>query len=294
MHIGHLDGAIDSLRRLLGIDPEIGEAHALLAVCLLQKRRLDAAWHEAGIALALEPEAPMARYAAAEVLIAKRRFADAEEQLHVLLAIAPEVPAYHRSLARLYDLTGRRAERRATLDKALDLDPEDAGTLADLADCSLDANDLEGAGRYALEALHSAPESSAAQVALGRVALRAGRVAEAREHALQALRGAPDDPGALHLLTAVKMRGSPFLGLWWRYNTWMSGIGAARSVLVLLGAFLLYRIATIASQDAGNAGLAIGIQVAWLGVVIYTFVGPGLFRKALRRELESVSLNRNF
>jgi hypothetical protein len=63
-------------------------------------------------------------------------------------------------------------------------------------------------------------------------------------------------------------------------------------VIVLLSAFVLYRLAVIVAQQEGATAIAGGIQIAWLGIVVYSFVGPVLFRKALRRELEDVELRR--
>ncbi len=294
LRLGHTDGAIEGLRQLLSLDPDLGRAHALLGICLLTKRRLEAAHHEIGLALTLDPEDALTRYAAAEVLMAQRRFREAEGHVQALLAIDATVPAYHRTQARLYDLTERQDARLAALDKALEMDPEDPETLSDLAECWLERNDLERAEALSDEALRLAPESPDAHTAKGRLCLRRDRVEEAREHALQALRADPGDLGALQLIAAVKARKSPLLGLWWRYNSWMTTLGATRSILVLLGAFLVYRILTIATQDAGQSGLALCVQIAWLGIVAYTFVGPGLFRRALNKEIAEVSLKRDF
>ena len=40
--------------------------------------------------------------------------------------------------------------------------------------------------------------------------------------------------------------------------------------------------------------LLYGLQVAWLGICVYTWVGPGLFARYLKRELDSVALKPDF
>lgn len=70
---GHLDGAIDSLKQLLSLEPDCAEAHAYLSMCLLDKRRLHAATKEAEIAITLEPEIELSNYAVAHVMMAQRR-----------------------------------------------------------------------------------------------------------------------------------------------------------------------------------------------------------------------------
>ena len=104
---------------------------------------------------------------------------------------------------------------------------------------------------------------------MGRALLLQGDKDGAREHAVQALRADPTAPDALALLTSIKTRANPFLGAWWHYATWLERIGPARSVIVLLAAFVLYRVAVISAEQDGAAGLAQGIQLAWLAVVAY-------------------------
>ena len=71
---GNSRGAIDLLRMALSQEPDHPEAHALLAIALLDERRFTAAHHEAGLALAIDPAVPGALYALGEVCIARRRF----------------------------------------------------------------------------------------------------------------------------------------------------------------------------------------------------------------------------
>ncbi len=290
--IGQVDGAIDRLRMALTEDPDLGDAHALLALCLLQKRRLYAADIETNLALTLAPEAPFTHWVAAELNLARRDFATAERHIDQFRALAPDLPSADRLLARCYSLTGRRAERLPVLMQALNKDPTDPETLAALASHHAELGELEQAWRYADEALRTSPENTSALVAMGEVLLKRGDVDDAREHAAFALRADPSDLAALGLLTSIKARTSPLLGLWWRYAVWGERVGPTRQVIVLLVAFVLYRLSTIVATDAGMNGLASAIVLVWLGVVVYSFVGPTLFRKALRKELASVQLSR--
>ena len=54
--VGDTASAIQSLRMVLAQDPEHAYAHALLAGCLLDTRRIHAALHEIELALGLEPD----------------------------------------------------------------------------------------------------------------------------------------------------------------------------------------------------------------------------------------------
>ena len=63
---------------------------------------------------------------------------------------------------------------------------------------------------------------------------------------------------------------------------------------VLLGVYVLYRFADIAALHNDMEQLADGMQWAWLALVAYTWVGPVLFHRALKRELETVRLRKGF
>jgi tetratricopeptide (TPR) repeat protein len=290
--IGQYDGAIHQLKQTLTEDPDLAEAHAWLALCLLRKRRLHAAVVEASLAVTLAPELLLSQLVAAEVALAKRDFKAAGRHIETLLAEAPENPAFHRLKATWLGLTGRRDERLPALEQARSLEPDDPETLAELSRHFSETGQAERARQLAEEALRIEPESHGALVAMGWALLYAGDKAGAREHAIVALRADPLAPDALALMTSIKTRSNPLLGAWWHYATWLERIGPTRSVIVLIAAFVLQRLAAIYAEQEGEAGLATGISLAWLAVVVYSFVGPILFRRALQRELESVELRR--
>lgn len=291
---GHAHGAMESLRQVLAADPDQPDAHALLAVCLYHLRRLHAARYEAGVAVSLAPESALAHYAAGIVETAARHFARAAQHLEQALALEPDSPELLRAQARLCELRGRPAEADAALQRALALGPEEPETLVALGERALAAGRLDEASARADAALRAQPENVDALVLMGQVLLRRGHAADAREHALQALRGDATHRGALQLLAGVKARRNPFLGLWWRYNVWMETIGTTRSILVLLVAYALYRIGLNLARQQGLAAWTGVIEVAWLAIVAYTWIGPALFHRSLARELAAVRLSPRF
>lgn len=290
---GQSKGAVESLRRVLTEDPENVEAHALLALVLLDLKRLHAADREAQLALATDPQDDTALYASARILIAQRKFRPAEERLQALLDLAPDWPAAHRALAELYELTGREGQALPVLQHALELDPEDPETLTALGEWHVDRGDLDAAQRRVHEALEVAAENAYALVLMGRILLRRGKVEEARDHAIWALKAGAGD-SALYLLAQVKARQSFWMGLWWRWSTWMGTLGDGRAILVLLGAFVVYRVATQFAMDVGEQDVANLIQIVWLAIVAYTWVGPGWFYKTVEKELGEVELSEEF
>lgn len=291
---GNLAGAIESLRQALSADPDHSGAHALLALCLHDERRLHAAEHEAGLAVSLDPDSGLAHYAVAMVALARRDFARAEEHLRQAIALEPEHTHSLLGLARLYLLWNRPQEALPLLEQARELAPDDADTWAALADYHKSQRDFDRAEQLAREGLKLNPENSDALLVVGEVLLQRGDTAGAREHALLVLRQNANHQGGIHLLTAVKARESPILGLWWRFNAFFGAGSIMRRVVMLLGIYLAYRVGSLVAGDLGYTGLQALLTLTWLGFCIYTWVGPALFQKQLKRELEPATLHSKY
>ncbi|WP_116807592.1 tetratricopeptide repeat protein [Steroidobacter cummioxidans] len=293
-HHQHLHGAIETLRQALTLDADNAHAHALLAVCLHDQKRLHAADYEARAALALDPELTFAHYAMATVSIAQRRFKVAEDHLNAALGLEPNNPSLLRSLAHLYGLWGRPGKVLPLLEKAREMDPDDAATWAALAEHHREQRDFKQAEALARRALEIDPENSDALLTMGFLLLARNETQEAREHALIVLRNNSLHEGAIALLAAVKARQSPLLGLWWRFNSFFGGGSMTRRVVLLIGTYLTYRALVIALDDSGYEQAGGWLQLAWLGFCIYTWVGPAVFQKQLRKELEPAALSAKY
>lgn len=294
MSAGNLDLAIDALKELLADEPDEAQAHAWLSFCLLDKRRVHAAEVEARVATSLDPDAEVAHLAMGRVLMAARKLDEAEGHLTLLLERSPMDASYLRAFAELCEMKGDPDGRLTHLDRALESDPNDPDTLAALAACWIDRGVLLRAESYARDALEQTPEHQDALVAMGRILLRNGDVDGAREHARWALRIDPTDLGALGLITEIKAQQSRVLGLWWRYNTWINSLGDARGILVLLLSFAVYNALVILCDTGERDELARLLRTLWSVVVLYTWIGPELYERALKKELAQVELDADY
>jgi hypothetical protein len=128
---------------------------------------------------------------------------------------------------------------------------------------------------------------------MGFVLLRRGDIQGAREHAAFALRSGASDPEALRLLVAIKARESLLLGLWFRWSSMLADLGP-RAMLVLLAAFVAQRFLRLALEDLHHRGAASLVGYAWMGLCVYSWVAPGIFRRMLERELATVRLRADF
>jgi len=291
---GQIDEAIDALLRLLGDDADQADAHAFLALCLVKRKRLHAAHLEAGRALELEPESPFAHLAAAVVDIARRNLRSAQSHLQAARELNPDSAQIADAFARLYLAWGRDAQALEEARRACELDPDDPDYPALLATLELRRGDRARAEALAREVLHANPEHVEALCVLGHCELARGRTDSARDHAAWALQIDPSDSDALTLMAAVKARRSWLLGLWWRFQSFVSAGSRTRAVMLLLGIFLIYRVALIALPQQGYPQWTGPISYAWLLFCAYTWIAPGLFWRSLKKELEQVRLRPGF
>lgn len=289
---GDLEGAIALLHQILAADPDDAYAHALLSLCLVERKLVGPAETEARAALTLDAEEPLAHGAMAAVLVAERRLDAATEHLDRAIALDPANSAYHLRLAQIARLRARPADDH--LQRALAIDPEDPEVLAAVADDHLAHNRVDEAERYARTALEIDPECNDALLAMGWVLLRRGNTADAREHAVMALRHDATSEEALRLLLSIKARVSPLLGAWFRWNLWMSGLGDRRTVAILVGAFLVVRVVRAIAEDLGREDIAELVQMLWLGIVVYTWVAPAIFARLLAKELRGIDLRDDY
>jgi tetratricopeptide (TPR) repeat protein len=292
---GQVAGAIDTLAELLGDAPEDAEAHALLSLCLVRRKRLHAAKMEADSAIALDPDSPVAHVAAGVVALSRRKFASSESHFLAAATLDPASDWVQRELSHLYRLWQKPAQARECAERALALDPGQLENIVLSGEIALSDGEIDRACELAAQALEENPEHVDALVLLGSVDLRRGDARSAREHAVWALQLNPDDVGARALLCAVKARESWMLGLWWRFQSWVSAGSSTRAVLLLVGMYVAYRAAVILLEGEGTDGRYVqAIQVTWIAFCVYTWVAPALFERALRKEMQEVRLNPDF
>jgi Flp pilus assembly protein TadD len=292
--LGNHRGATELAQRALTIDPDHAQAHAALAAILLDARRLTGAGIEVRTALALDAGDPYIHRVAAAVLIAERKLDDA--WAHCLIALEGPAPAPEAFVlgARVRVLQDERAHARELLHEALAIDAAHVGALTQLARLELDGGNRNEAARVIALALEADPVDPGAHLAAGTIDLARGDAASAEHHARFALGLDATDRDALTLWAAIQARRSWLLGAWWRWNMWMSQRDDRRQIALLIGAFVVVRVAIIAADALGLDGLSAVLSLGWLGLCAYTWVAPGMFRRMVARSLDSVRLDPDF
>lgn len=292
--LGDWDGAIDCLRNVLSREPEHAIAHATLAFTLLDARRLPGAALEAELALGFGGDEPYCHLAAAAVATAERKLDRAWEHCQVALDGLPEDVDARVIGAQVHLLQERHAEARELLQRALEIDAESTEALVMLARVELGTGNVADAARLAGEALAIEPGLLDGHVVAGLCDLQQGDLGGAEQHARFALQEDPTDVDAIHLWTALKARRSWLLGTWWRLNAWISMRSERGSIALMVGSFVLVRLAVIVAGAFDLDALANVLSLSWLGFCAYTWSAPVMFRRMLERDLAQVVLRPDF
>jgi tetratricopeptide (TPR) repeat protein len=286
--------AIDLLKRALAIDPEHDGAHASLALALLGARRLHGAIIEIDLALGFGPNNPFCHYAAAAVRRAERKLDDAWRHCLVAMQDSDDDIDVRVLGAAIKSLQNDRAAARSLLAEALAIDADNVDVLSSLARLELNDGNTAEAHRRIEQALVADPSDVDAHIIAGYVALARNNVDEAEEHARFALNQDAGERDALGLWTAVKARRNLVLGLWWRWNVFI-GLRSERATIgILLGSFVVVRLAIILLGAGGYEDAEILLRKIWLGFCGYTWFAPEIFNWMLRRELGNVVLRDDY
>jgi len=289
--LANYKGAIELITKALALDPDHARAHAALANNLLAARRLPAAGIEIRTALALDGNDGYIHYIAAAVLRAERKLDDA--WAHILISLDDNHTNPHRHVlaAEIQELKGDIPRAIEQLITALELDPNNCDALTVLANLELGTGKLAQAAEHIEQALASDPADLDAHCVAGLIDLAKGNDASAEQHARFVLNQDGNNERGLRLFTAVKAKRSKLIGLWWRWNTFLSMRDERKKIAVLIGSFVIARILIIVTDELGLDVLSRVLQIAWLGFSAYTWFAPELFRQWLKAELGAVKLD---
>jgi Flp pilus assembly protein TadD len=290
---GNSAGAIDPLRDALTAAPEEAYPHLLLARALREQHRLVGARHEAERAIELAPTWALPRVELAQTLVLQQHSKAALAAAEQAIELEPEDADAHLVRAMILRNRGRRGDAQASLATALKLDPSSPAAMAERGFAALERGEIdvvEASGREAFEA-----GRSDGLVLLGHAMLARGDSAEALRLALDALARSPNNLEALHLLASAKMKRNPIGGLWWRWNRLLVKLGQARAIFFVVGVWVAYRWAVVASIDWSlDELMPTALSLVYLMFVIYTLSADAIVRRMIANETRRVRIRPEF
>lgn len=292
--LGNWRAAIDLCQRALALDPDRAHAHAALAFSLLGARRVSGAVIEARLALAMDGDDTYCHYAMAAALEADRKLDDAWTHCMIVLESDSRDVDVRVLGARIRRHRGQREEAIALLHEALEIEPSHVDTLSSLARLEMEEKDLDAATEHIEQALRADPSDLEAHVVAGLIELVKGDADAAEKHARYVLGQDSTDRNGLELWAAIKARRSWILGLWWRFNVFISLRSETGQIALLIGGFIAIRVAIIVLVALELFGAADLLGYGWLAFCAYTWFAPEIFRWMLNNDLGTVTLDPNF
>jgi tetratricopeptide (TPR) repeat protein len=263
--------------------PDDPQAHALMALCLLQREQFGEATEHARRAVSSAPDMPFPHYVLARVWEARNHLDEAETAVREAVRLDPSEPNYHAFLGvlrlRRSDWDGALAAGEA----ALALDPEHVEAVNLRAQALRRTGARQSAHAELTEALRTEPDEAATHANLGWNYLEEGDRAKAMEHFCEALRLDPEMEWArIGVLETLKSYNPLYRGLL-KYFLWMQGLGERGQWGVILGAWVIYIVLRrVAAANAALAPWLTPILVGYLLFVLATWLAVPLANLTLR------------
>lgn len=276
--------AAEQLKYLLANEPNIGEAHALLALCWLENRDL---WHdatrEAQQAIHLEPDNPMAHYVLACVFDKRERLNEAKEAILEAIRLDPGQPSFHAMHA---SLLSQSHQWQASLDAAnigLMLDPENVAC-ANLRSFALERlGKTQDALAESEKAVSRAPDSGHAHAMRGWALLNSGMYREAQEAFREALRLQPTNEFARTGMMQALNSNNFLFRMMFRFYSFASRLGATSQWILVFGLFFGNRfLQAFANANPEWQPFVLPITIIYLLFCMLSWIVNPIFNAFLR------------
>ena len=271
------------LRKGLAEDPDDAFGHALLALCLADREVYDEATSAAQHSIYLQPDLPFSHYALAMVLLQRNREKEAEQAIHEAIRLDPDDERYFGCLANILFKQRRWQEALDAADRGLMIDAGNdfCANLRTMALVKLGR--LDDANRTMDQALERNPDDAYTHANLGWTLLEQGDSAQSLEHFREALRIDPSlDWARLGITSALKARYFVYriiLAFFFK----MSKLSRGAQWGIIIGGYVTQRVLrSIAAQNPDFAPFVWPVLIAYIAFVVLTWIADPLFNLLLR------------
>ncbi|MHB0935601.1 MAG: tetratricopeptide repeat protein [Armatimonadota bacterium] len=276
--------ALTELRQALALDPNGIEAHYLSGLCYLKLGQHEKARAAARQTVGLYPAFAPGFALLAQIDFDQDRYRNGLKQIDKALEIDPDDADYLALKAALLLNSHKTEKALQHAVEALCLDPEN--TFAN----HVRALALTNLGRHAeaemitRTALSRDPDSAVAWYQRGVQLLGQGRVDEAKAAYLEALRIDPELTEAQDGLMKIVALRHPFFALFWRWTIYMHRFPQGMRWLIIGGMWLLMQLLKIIARGMPQfAPIILPFMVLYVLFCIYTWVAGPLFLLAVRK-----------
>ncbi len=270
------------LRLAVADDPNDGDAHAILADCLCDCKRLAEATEEARQAILLAPDWPRAHAVMSRAMFERNCFNEAKAAIEEAIRLDPNNPYQFARLAMIRYAKRDWAGALEAAQAGLQVDPEhiNCNNFRAMALVKLGRRDEAGAAISSALALD--PENASSHANLGWTLLHEGQAAKAREHFSEALRLEPGMEYARRgLIEAMKAR-NPIYAVMLRYFLWMGRLSRRGQSAVLVGALIGNLVLNIIKEESpALRPFVLPLIIAYVAFVLMTWLANPLFNLLL-------------
>lgn len=257
------------LRKALVDDPDGGDTHALLAICLAEQGKLTEAEEEANLAIGLAPDDSFSFYSLARVASEREHWNKAEKAIRQAIEIETDDEDQFSLLATILLNLNKFQQALEAAEEGLAIDPEnvDCMNIRVLALRRLDRG--EDVSQALDEALQQDPEDEMTHFNLGWSYIEDGDRDKALEHFREALRLDPEFDAAREGVLEVLRSRNPVYRWVLGHMLWMSKRKASTQWIIVIGIL----VAFITADRYAGANAAVGM---WLQPLIYFVCGFAL------------------
>jgi len=271
------------LRQALAMDPHDSYAHALLALCLVERKKFDEATAEARQAIHLGPDFPFAHYAHSRVLYDRNHYREALAAIQEAIRLDSTDADYFSLLAGIHCDEKRWQDALEAAEQGLQFEPEHVGCTNLRAMAMVKLGRRAEAGATIDAALAKAPENAVTHANQGWTYLERGDPKKALEHFREALRLEPENEWARSgIVEALKARNILY-AVMLKYFLWMSKLSSGAQWGIILGGYFGSRLlGTMARSNPELAPWVLPVRILYVAFVVLTWTAYPMFNLLLR------------
>ncbi len=276
--------AADQLRQVLASDPDIAEAHSLLALCLLENRDQ---WHdatrEAELGVGLAPDSSLSHYVLASVFEKRNRLTEAMQSIDQAIQLAPEQSYFYGLKASIFGQQARWREALEAASTGLSMNAEDESCTSLRAIALERLGQTENAIQQAEAGVSKRPDSSMAHSTRGWALLQSGRYREAQEAFREALRLGPTNEMARVGMIQALNNNHFFFRMIFGFYTFIGRMAQWAQWAVIIGMFVGMRfLRAFANANPEWQPYVLPISVMYLAFCLLSWIAAPMFNTFLR------------
>ena len=282
MSQNRMELAEEQLRMVLASESSHSEAHAMLALCLVEREAWNAATEEAQQAIFHGPEEAMAHYSLARVMLKRNRLREAREAINEALRLSPWNADYFATLGAIEAAGEKWEEVLKAAEQGLEAEPEHEACENLRAAALTTLGRRSEAGLTIQESLRRNPENAFTHANEGWRLLHVRQPEQAMVHFREALRLDPNMEWARRgIVEAMKARFFIYrmmLG----FFLWIGRFPPRTRLLLLIGMPIAQSVlqSTVVSVPALQF-LAFPMMLTYLLFVWMTWTSSALFNLVL-------------